>query len=1001
MGEITRDELDRALREDIVYNSDKVASSADVTVHGRTLVNLLGRAGNAIYGEVNHVANGELTYENDTFVLRSTETSIHSWLVLTGKQEAEKYYIALMDANTDTIGDHVQIHGSLIIPGSTKMNSSSKVGVWQTIFASAKVETTGQLVVNPACGVGSITKYKNIRAYEITKEEYDEILNMTPQELGQKYPYVDSAQCVVNPYLEVKENLLQGVQVCRKKTYSLPDNEYFGQVCSSNESRAAMVRSIELADGKYTLSVENFSVDKLEIRASMCNIATREFIDVTGAWCAAPDKHFTFEVTNGFNVLNIAFRKGENELMDDAELYNVENIKLVLVKGSEPKKYKDCNNSRIAFETKLYDGETITRENDGTYVKKSIWDEYSKMHELNYSVFEAKSGYKVIQSTIGTLLPDSINLDKDAHVVSYRGEIIPKYNSQTYPEGCIWTVQAESAVDSERLLRASFPNALTGWGDDYIPTKEEIRAFLLGWRMYESVAEIGVDANPKSALYNGNGIKCWRKIYSGVGDYNAGQTTGIPWEDLGIKVIVGSAVGTCPTTLNDQGYAPYKIIYQKEVSTLEKVKTYGSLLVKEDTDVICGSGLILGDKSKVIFNNVNYVINAYDDALSKLKERVERFDKVYDSDGNIVKFGETIRTSAEGMRIAGKAYATMGAEYFDRQLLVDYLIYGADTVTSFDYSLDRAKNMKQLISRSHQDTVNCFGELARTKKELQRAKEELARRSNANLLINGDAQICQRGESITTTKTQYTLDRWCSWHPGFTVSKVANTSEANCPNAIRIIYNNADTSKLYFYQPLENLDFLQGKVVTSSFYIRGINGFGGRFGFRVGSTGGLGIDVTSEWKKVVYTQKLDFSAATQLYDKSFFFYSINANPFSENQGIEITGMKMEFGDVATPFVPRTYTEELNDCRRFYQGAELAIYGGVSIPDERIGVGTHLPIVMRTTPSVVGQGSSGAAVDLSTISIGVTPYKVDVSVLANAQSVMCRLTVQILLDAELY
>ncbi|MFS0749521.1 distal tail protein Dit [Oceanobacillus sp. 1P07AA] len=72
-------------------------------------------------------------------------------------------------------------------------------------------------------------------------------------------------------------------------------------------------------------------------------------------------------------------------------------------------------------------------------------------------------------------------------------------------------------------------NKDSGWGADYTPTDEEIKAYLLGWRMY---------GENWSVPYNGTGTKVWRKILKD-GKYGANPITNVnealtdPNEEIG------------------------------------------------------------------------------------------------------------------------------------------------------------------------------------------------------------------------------------------------------------------------------------------------------------------------------------------------------------------------------------------------------------------------------------------------------------------------------------
>ena len=185
---------------------------------------------------------------------------------------------------------------------------------------------------------------------------------------------------------------------------------------------------------------------------------------------------------------------------------------------------------------------------------------------------------------------------------------------------------------------------------------------------------------------------------------------------------------------------------------------------------------------------------------------------------------------------------------------------------------------------------------------------------NANLLINGDFQIWQRGDTITTTKTgQYVADCWKCQYSKSTVSKGTNLTILNeyTGNTMIIKNNNSAKLNLTISQKMENFNDILGKTVTLSFYIRGINGYNGEVLYGVGTGNEGTVNVTNEWQKVIWTNTIAIDERTN----NVYIYS-TSSPILQNQGVEIAGAKLELGSVATLFKHKDYMKEFVDCQRF-------------------------------------------------------------------------------------
>lgn len=180
-----------------------------------------------------------------------------------------------------------------------------------------------------------------------------------------------------------------------------------------------------------------------------------------------------------------------------------------------------------------------------------------------------------------------------------------------------------------------------------------------------------------------------------------------------------------------------------------------------------------------------------------------------------------------------------------------------------------------------------------------------------NILINGDFQVWQRGTTFALpTNGSYSSDRWGIWNyidsnvkvlKGYKSLRVEEYNAVGGANAYTPIYQNVEDYAEYAGKTLTlscNISLDAGVSAEIAFYDGVSSHFSGSF-----STGGT--------KAITATMA---SNATQLQIIITFF----RNGLAIGKGLNINWVKLEVNDHATPFIPRSYGEELTLCQRYYE-----------------------------------------------------------------------------------
>jgi len=261
-----------------------------------------------------------------------------------------------------------------------------------------------------------------------------------------------------------------------------------------------------------------------------------------------------------------------------------------------------------------------------------------------------------------------------------------------------------------------------------------------------------------------------------------------------------------------------------------------------------------------------------------------------------------------------------------------------------------------------------------------------------NLIHNSMFNIAQRGAGPFTTAA-YTLDRWI---PGassdsfsFSQTTISDASRAQIGDEeasfqlvnINFVGNAAAGAYHYIGQKIENVRRLAGKNVTVSFYALagaalkfGVNlyqGFGtGGSPSAIVTLPGQSVTLTTTWARYSLTFTLPSISGKTLgtnNDSSTWlnlWYScgttnaaLSGSVGVQSGTINIWGVQLEIGSVATPLEKLDPVTQLQQCQRFYCTSSLVMSGG-GIAGGPFGGWAPFPTAMRVPPPTITIASGG-------------------------------------------
>lgn len=572
-----------------IINAERTSAFKLEGLKGRTLVNLLGRDGgfegysNWGIGAASATLDTTVYTQGSMSSLKVTLASTNSNISKTVSTSVGKTYILIADVkNVSTSSAFVSI--------STVVNGNVITGTtFGTSFARfTATASTHAIAVVGGGESGQVFNADNVRLYEVSSAEYVALNSMTPEQVAAKYPYVDSVHPIRNPYaIRYGENLIPPFYEAtyRTKSSKIIDPYTYQQTAVSTDSWTRFTITV-LPQTDYHLSFSS-----LNGKAMLAVFSVDEKVLLLNYGQGGR----TFN--SGVHTQISVYINGTGDRVDTI-------INPMLTLGKTAKPFKPREDVMLALQTDLYaDSVTGTNadevfERDGQYFKLAKWRKVVLDGSFTHLPFGSGTGFKVINA----LLPESPAVDGSGLLTKYQGEIIKETDYATVSSQAdnlnIGSSGANGVFDNFQI---SIANIDSGWGDSYTPTAEEIKAYFMGWKMYD------VNTNPDgSGVYNRT---------DGVGKWfvPVNRSSG------GVNVLPTAKVPTV---------ASYQLLYQLATPTVEPITFEGQLTFIEGVNQVeIGTGLVVREKAAIL--SVPGSAAAIGDIGNPTAYKVEKFIRAY------------------------------------------------------------------------------------------------------------------------------------------------------------------------------------------------------------------------------------------------------------------------------------------------------------------------------------------------------------------------------------
>ncbi|AWP25918.1 hypothetical protein [Paenibacillus sp. Cedars] len=609
-----------------IVNAERSAPFKLSGIKGRTLVNLLGRDGgcesvnrwSAAYQTSVMLDTGMKEGGSSSLKVSATGTASFEHYIdhegIPVKVDAHYILVGMAKPSNNKSKAYMRIYGldsnnepnNIYAASNTVEDTASFKPVVLKFKPTAVIKVVARLQLKDSLGNeiyiqdGQSGNFDSIRIYEISATEYTALDSMTPEQIAAKYPYVDSVQPVRNPYvIRYGENLLPPFYEWFSRLPYRTEEPYtvFGPAIPAQ----VIYIDIPVLPGiVYTLSFGSLKCDYVAIHdISGVNAGSMGYlvkVDRNPAEYSPYSVQFTGPNSGVVRIHLYAYdlqSEIDGEDRNSLPAYDIRATSPMLTFGSTPKPFKPREDAMLALQTDLY-ADPLTganadevSEKDGQYFKLAKWRKVVLDGSVYWGIYKRNTGFKDILSPIANI-GGTIPISHTGVVTKYDGSLVLRTTA-------ISTIgNGNHYLDTANVV-ISIANSDSGWGDDYPPDANEIKAYFMGWTM----------RNMSASPYNdptGAAQKTWTPIgYTPPANWNS------TWEHLRTSVPVNEV----SPSLKDKTIAPYQLVYQLATPTIEPIVSEGMLTFNEGSNQIeVGTGLVVQESVKPKQHaNTNWIIN--------------------------------------------------------------------------------------------------------------------------------------------------------------------------------------------------------------------------------------------------------------------------------------------------------------------------------------------------------------------------------------------------------